>query len=86
MIGEPEALKAETVPIGEAIYGHCLTLAASAENACYKATVEQKFSEVVSLKALLYLIVVRSPVDIVAVIDKSGSTSWSKITMGKESS
>ena len=49
----------------------------------FKATVEQHFCGVVSLKAPLYLIAVRSPVDIVAVIEKCGSMSGSKITLVK---
>ncbi len=61
-----------------------ITLTASAEYACYSPASKQQCWAVTSLKAPFYEPTSRAPVDIVAVIDKSGSMAGQKIALVKE--
>ena len=61
-----------------------VSLSATAEYACYGARSEQACWAITSFKAPFYEPISRAPVDIVAVIDKSGSMSGEKITLVRE--
>ena len=61
-----------------------INLTSSTEYACYSPAVKQQCWAVTSLKAPFYEPTARSAVDIVAVIDKSGSMRGSKIDLVKE--
>lgn len=64
--------------------GDRITLSASAEYACYSFRSEQHCWAVTSNKAPFYEPTSRAPVDIVAVIDKSGSMRGPKIELVKK--
>lgn len=61
-----------------------VTLTATAEYACYGEKSERACWAITSFKAPFYEPVSRAPVDIVAVIDKSGSMSGEKIALVRE--
>ena len=61
-----------------------LTLSAAAEFACYPPSKEQSCWAIASLRAPLYEPTSRSPVDIAAVIDKSGSMRGTKLDLVKK--
>ncbi len=61
-----------------------VVLSASAEFACYSERSEQLCWAVTNLKAPYYEPTSRAPVDIVAVIDKSGSMGGQKIQLVKK--
>ena len=61
-----------------------IALTAAAEFACYPPTTEQPCWAVASIKAPFYEPTSRAPVDIVAVIDKSGSMRGEKLELVKK--
>ena len=61
-----------------------LMLSAAAEFACYPPSKEQPCWAIASLRAPLYEPTSRSPVDIAAVIDKSGSMRGTKLDLVKK--
>ena len=61
-----------------------ISLSASPEYGCYSASSEQLCWAVTSFKAPFYEPISRAPVDIVAVIDKSGSMGGEKIRLVRE--
>ena len=75
----PDDMAAEQAPVAE-----CIALTATTEFACYPPTGEQACWATASLKAPFYELTVRAPVDIVAVIDKSGSMHGAKLDLVKK--
>jgi Mg-chelatase subunit ChlD len=71
---------AEEVPTGDIR----VALNATAEYASYGVQPEQSCWAITSLKAPFYEPTSRAPVDIVAVVDKSGSMSGDKIKLVRE--
>ena len=61
-----------------------IALSSSAEYACYSPRGEQLCWAVTNFKAPLYEPASRAPVDMVAVVDKSGSMSGEKIRLVKK--
>lgn len=61
-----------------------IALTSTAELACYPPDSEQLCWAITSLKAPFYEPTSRAPVDIVAVIDKSGSMSGQKLDLVKK--
>ena len=61
-----------------------ITLTAAAEFACYPPSKEQPCWAIASLRAPFYEPTSRSPVDIAAVIDKSGSMRGKKLDLVKK--
>ena len=72
-------MAAEQAPVAERI-----ALTAATEFACYPPTGEQACWATASLKAPFYEPMARAPVDIVAVIDKSGSMRGAKLDLVKK--
>ena len=64
--------------------GNSITLSASSEYACYSPGWEQLCWAVTSFKAPFYEPSSRAPVDIVAVVDKSGSMQGKKLDLVKK--
>ena len=74
-----ETMAEQQEPVAERI-----TLSSAAEFACYLPASEQTCWAVTSLKAPFYEPTSRAPVDIVAVIDKSGSMRGDKLQLSRK--
>ena len=79
-----EAAAEEAPLVPPPVSGDRITLSATPEYACYKAESEHNCWAVASFKAPFYEPTSRAPVDIVAVIDKSGSMRGTKIELVKK--
>ena len=77
-------MQADVEPPPSASSGDSITLSASSEYPCYSPDGEQLCWAVTSFKAPFYEPSSRAPVDIVAVIDKSGSMDGVKLDLVKK--
>ena len=80
---QPDVEQAPTAEQPQSVEMSCdsIVLSPSAEYACYLAKTKQLCWAVTNFKAPFYEPTSRAPVDIVAVIDKSGSMRGSKIDL-----
>ncbi len=74
----------ETSPARPSAGGDRIVISASSEYNCYDASSEQLCWAVTNFKAPFYEPTSRAPVDIVAVIDKSGSMKGTKMELVKK--
>ena len=74
----------EAAPIAATTAADCISVSATAEYDRYPRSSEQACWAIASFKAPFYEPTSRAPVDIVAVIDKSGSMSGTKLDLVKK--